>query len=169
MWYTIDATEEAKMKKKKDGNGMFRFAIEKLLMWKEKEVRKPLIIMGARQVGKTWLMKEFGKKYYEKTAYISFYNNQRMKEVFQTDFDIERILMNLNIESGVTITPEDTLIILDEIQNAPKALESLKYFCEEAPQYHVICAGSLLGVAIHEGVSYPVGKVDLLDLYPLNF
>lgn len=148
---------------------MFRFAIEKLLMWKEKETRKPLIIMGARQVGKTWLMKEFGKKYYEKTAYISFYNNQRMNEVFQTDFDIERILMNLNIESGVTITPEDTLIILDEIQNAPKALESLKYFCEEAPQYHVICAGSLLGVAIHEGVSYPVGKVDLLDLYPLNF
>ena len=124
--------------------------------------------MGARQVGKTWLMKEFGKKYYEKTAYISFYNNQRMNEVFQTDFDIERILMNLNIESGVTITPEDTLIILDEIQNAPKALESLKYFCEEAPQYHVICAGSLLGVAIHEGVSYPVGKVDLLDLYPLE-
>ena len=121
MWYTIDATEEAKMKKKKDGNGMFRFAIEKLLMWKEKEARKPLIIMGARQVGKTWLMKEFGKKYYEKTAYISFYNNQRMNEVFQTDFDIERILMNLNIESGVTITPEDTLIILDEIQNAPKA------------------------------------------------
>ena len=104
---------------------MFRFAIEKLLMWKEKETRKPLIIMGARQVGKTWLMKEFGKKYYEKTAYISFYNNQRMNEVFQTDFDIERILMNLNIESGVTITPEDTLIILDEIQNAPKALESL--------------------------------------------
>lgn len=169
MWYTIDATEEAKLKKKKDGNGMFRFAIEKLLMWKEKEARKPLIIMGARQVGKTWLMKEFGKEYYEKTAYISFYNNQRMNEVFQTDFDIERILMNLNIESGVTITPEDTLIILDEIQNAPKALESLKYFCEEAPQYHVICAGSLLGVAIHEGVSYPVGKVDLLDLYPLNF
>ena len=121
MWYTIDATEEAKWKKKKDGNGMFRFAIEKLLMWKEKETRKPFIIMGARQVGKTWLMKEFVKKYYEKTAYISFYNNQRMKEVFQTDFDIERILMNLNIESGVTITPEDTLIILDEIQNAPKA------------------------------------------------
>lgn len=125
--------------------------------------------MGARQVGKTWLMKEFGKTHYEKTAYISFYNNKRMDDVFQTDFDIKRILMNLNIESGVTITPGDTLIILDEIQDSPKVLESLKYFCEEAPQYHVVAAGSLLGVTIHEGVSYPVGKVDLLDLYPLNF
>ena len=86
-----------------------------------------------------------------------------------SDFDIERIIMNLNIESGVTITPGNTLIILDEVQNTPKALESLKYFCEEAPEYHIIAAGSLLGVAIHEGVSYPVGKVDLLDLYPLNF
>ena len=102
-------------------------------------------------------------------AYISFYNNQRMDDVFQNDFDIKRIIMNLNIEAGVTITPEDTLIILDEIQDSPKVLESLKYFCEEAPQYHVVAAGSLLGVAIHEGVSYPVGKADLLDLYPLNF
>ena len=125
--------------------------------------------MGARQVGKTWLMKEFGKTHYEKTAYISFYNNKRMDDVFQADFDIKRILMNLNIESGVTITPGDTLIILDEIQDSPKVLESLKYFCEEAPQYHVVAAGSLLGVTIHEGVFYPVGKVDLLDLYPLNF
>lgn len=139
------------------------------MQWKEKINRKPLIIMGARQVGKTWLMKEFGKTHYEKTAYISFYNNKRMDDVFQADFDIKRILMNLNIESGVTITPGDTLIILDEIQDSPKVLESLKYFCEEAPQYHVVAAGSLLGVTIHEGVSYPVGKVDLLDLYPLNF
>lgn len=148
---------------------MYRFAMNDLLQWKGKKNRKPLIIMGARQVGKTWLMKEFGKNCYEKTAYISFYNNQRMNAVFENDFDIERIIMNLNIESGVTITPGNTLIILDEIQNAPKALESLKYFCEEAPEYHIIAAGSLLGVAIHEGVSYPVGKVDLLDLYPLNF
>ena len=148
---------------------MLRFAMESLLNWKEKKNRKPLIIMGARQVGKTWLMKEFGKNHYEKTAYISFYNNRRMDAVFENDFDIERIIMNLNIESGVTITPENTLIIFDEIQNTPKALESLKYFCEEAPQYHVVAAGSLLGVAIHEGISYPVGKVDLLDLYPLNF
>ena len=148
---------------------MYRTAMDALLQWKEKINRKPLIIMGARQVGKTWLMKEFGKTHYAKTAYISFYNNKRMDDVFQADFDIKRILMNLNIESGVTITPGDTLIILDEIQDSPKVLESLKYFCEEAPQYHVVAAGSLLGVTIHEGVSYPVGKVDLLDLYPLNF
>ena len=148
---------------------MQRFAMDDLLQWKERASRKPLVIMGARQVGKTWLMKEFGKKYYEKTAYISFYNNRRMKDVFDVDFDIERIIMNLNIESGVTITPGNTLIILDEIQNVPKVLESLKYFCEEAPEYHVVAAGSLLGVAIHEGICYPVGKVDMLDLYPLNF
>ena len=148
---------------------MFRFAMKKLQNWKEKDNRKPLIIMGARQVGKTWLMKEFGKSFYKKVAYISFYNNKRMNDVFQVDFDIKRILMNLNIETGVAITPEDTLIILDEIQEAPKVLESLKYFCEEAPEYHVVAAGSLLGVAIHDGVSYPVGKVDILDLYPFNF
>ncbi len=148
---------------------MQRFAMNQLLRWKDKDNRKPLVIMGARQVGKTWLMKEFGRTCYKKVAYISFYNNSRMNQVFQMDFDVERILMNLNIEAGVKITPEDTLIVLDEIQNSPKALESLKYFCEEAPQYHIVAAGSLLGVAIHEGVSYPVGKVDLLDLYPLNF
>lgn len=148
---------------------MFRFAMTKLQNWKEKDNRKPLIIMGARQVGKTWLMKEFGKSFYKKVAYISFYNNKRMNDVFQVDFDIKRILMNLNIETGVAITPEDTLIILDEIQEAPKVLESLKYFCEEAPEYHIVAAGSLLGVAIHDGVSYPVGKVDILDLYPFNF
>lgn len=148
---------------------MIRFAMEKLRNWKEKDNRKPLIIMGARQVGKTWLMKEFGKTCYEKVAYISFYNNKRMDDVFQMDFDIDRILMNLNIESGITITPENTLIILDEIQNSPKVLESLKYFCEEAQEYHVVAAGSLLGVAMHESVSYPVGKVDLLDLYPFSF
>lgn len=148
---------------------MYRSAINTLLQWKNKDNRKPLIIMGARQVGKTWLMKEFGRTNYDKVAYISFYNNKRMDEVFQNDFDVKRIIMNLNIEAGVTITPGDTLIILDEIQDSPKVLESLKYFCEEAPQYHVVAAGSLLGVTIHEGVSYPVGKVDLLDLYPLNF
>lgn len=147
---------------------MYRSAINALLQWKNKDNRKPLIIMGARQVGKTWLMKEFGRTNYDKVAYISFYNNKRMDEVFQNDFDVKRIIMNLNIEAGVTITPGDTLIILDEIQDSPKVLESLKYFCEEAPQYHVVAAGSLLGVTIHEGVSYPVGKVDLLDLYPLN-
>jgi len=148
---------------------MKRFAMEQLQSWKEKEKRKPMIIMGARQVGKTWLMKEFGRQFFPKVAYVSFYNNKRMSDVFEMDFDIQRILMNLNIETGVTITPGDTLIILDEIQDAPRVLESLKYFCEDAPEYHVLAAGSLLGVAIHQGVSYPVGKVELLDLYPLNF
>lgn len=148
---------------------MYRLAIKKLKEWKNKEDRKPMILMGARQVGKTWIMKEFGKNEYAKVAYISFYNNDRMNTVFDMDFDVDRIIMNLNIESGVTITPNDTLIILDEIQNAPKALESLKYFCEDANEYHVIAAGSLLGVAVHENVSFPVGKVDMLDLYPFSF
>lgn len=148
---------------------MYRSAIKKLKEWKNKEDRKPMILMGARQVGKTWIMKEFGKNEYAKVAYISFYNNERMNDVFDMDFDIDRIIMNLNIESGVSITPNDTLIILDEIQNSPKALESLKYFCEDANEYHVIAAGSLLGVAVHENVSFPVGKVDMLDLYPFSF
>lgn len=148
---------------------MYRLAIKKLKEWKNKEDRKPMILMGARQVGKTWIMKEFGKNEYAKVAYISFYNNERMNDVFDMDFDIDRIIMNLNIESGVSITPNDTLIILDEIQNAPKALESLKYFCEDANEYHVIAAGSLLGVAVHENVAFPVGKVDMLDLYPFSF
>lgn len=148
---------------------MYRLAIKKLKEWKNKEDRKPMILMGARQVGKTWIMKEFGKNEYAKVAYISFYNNDRMNDVFDMDFDVDRIIMNLNIESGITITPNDTLIILDEIQNAPKALVSLKYFCEDANEYHVIAAGSLLGVAVHENVSFPVGKVDMLDLYPFSF
>ena len=148
---------------------MYRSAIKKLKEWKNKEDRKPMILMGARQVGKTWIMKEFGKNEYAKVAYISFYNNERMNDVFDMDFDIDRIIMNLNIESGVSITPNDTIIILDEIQNAPKALESLKYFCEDANEYHVIAAGSLLGVAVHENVAFPVGKVDMLDLYPFSF
>ena len=148
---------------------MKRFAMEKLVSWKNSRTRKPLIVMGARQVGKTWLMKEFGRNNYRQVAYISFYNNSRMAEVFEMDYDINRILMAFNVETGITIDAESTLIILDEIQNAPRALEALKYFCEDAPQYHVIAAGSLLGVALHEGVSYPVGKVDLLQLYPLSF
>ena len=111
---------------------MKRFAMEQLQSWKEKGKRKPMIIMGARQVGKTWLMKEFGRQFFPKVAYVSFYNNKRMSDVFEMDFDIQRILMNLNIETGVTITPGDTLIILDEIQDAPRVLESLKYFCEDA-------------------------------------
>lgn len=148
---------------------MERFLISELEKWKYKKNRKPMVLMGARQVGKTWLMKTFGERNYKKVAYISFYNNQAMKNIFESDYDIKRILPYLNIEVGFSITPEDTLIIFDEIQNAPKAFESLKYFYEEAPEYHIIVAGSLLGVALHQGVSYPVGKVDLLNLYPLSF
>ena len=148
---------------------MERFAINKLTEWKNAPKRKPLVIMGARQVGKTWLMKEFGRRSFKKTAYVSFYNNEAVTNVFKSDYDIERILAALNIASGINITPADTLIIFDEIQNAPEAFESLKYFCEDAPQYHVVAADSLLGVSIHNGVSYPVGKVDILNLYPMNF
>lgn len=148
---------------------MKRYAMRELAAWKDRPNRKPLLLKGARQVGKTWLMKEFGKQYFSKVAYVTFYNNQRMKRVFDDDYDIERILMNVNIETKVEVTPGDTLIIFDEIQEAPRALESLKYFCENAPEYAVVAAGSLLGVAIHEGVSFPVGKVDTLDLHPLSF
>ena len=148
---------------------MKRFAMDALKKWKMNEKRKPLLVLGARQVGKTWLMQNFGKENYKKVAYVSFYNNHTMKDVFESDFDMERILMSLSIETGVSITPNDTLIILDEIQDTPKVLESLKYFCEEAREYHVIAAGSLLGVTIHKGVSYPVGKVETLNLYPLSF
>ena len=148
---------------------MYRELIEKLINWKNSEKRKPLIIRGARQVGKTWIMKEFGNKYYKKMAYINFDNNNRMKALFEQDLDVERIIQGLKIESGVDIDKENTLIIFDEVQEVPNALSSLKYFCENAEQYHVIAAGSLLGVAMHQGTSFPVGKVYFLDLYPLNF
>lgn len=148
---------------------MKREAMRQLVEWKNRPNRKPLIIKGARQVGKTWLMKEFGKQYYAKTAYVTFYNNQRIARVFDDDYDINRIIMNINIETKMEVTPEDTLIILDEIQEAPRALEALKYFCENAPQYSVVAAGSLLGVAIHRGISFPVGKVDTMELHPLSY
>lgn len=148
---------------------MYRYKIEDLKKWKNSKNRKPLIIRGARQVGKTWLMKEFGKTNYEKCAYINFDENVRMQQLFSEGFDLDRIIQGLKIESNVNIEPENTLIIFDEVQENPKALTSLKYFYEEANQYHIIAAGSLLGVAIHEGTSFPVGKVDFLDLYPLNF
>ena len=148
---------------------MYRYKIEELKRWKNSEDRKPLIIRGARQVGKTWLMKEFGKNNYEKCAYINFDDNSRMRQLFSDDFDVERIIQGLKIEAGVNIEPENTLIIFDEIQETPKALTSLKYFYEKANEYHIIAAGSILGVAMHEGTSFPVGKVDFLDLYPLNF
>ncbi len=148
---------------------MERNLFEKLEQWKSKRKRKPLIIQGARQVGKTWIMKEFGARYFKNTVYINFDNNEIMRNVFEIDFDISRIISAIKIEYGRSFDPEETLIIFDEIQEAPKALTSLKYFCENAPQYAIMAAGSLLGVALHQGTSFPVGKVDFMHLYPLNF
>ena len=148
---------------------MERHLLHELKRWKDSPHRKPLILKGARQVGKTWLMREFGKRYYQKVAYVNFDNNPRMQQVFNEDFSIDRLLLAINAETGVAITPEDTLIIFDEIQEAPKAIASLKYFCEEAASYHIVAAGSLLGVAIHGGDSFPVGKVNTLRVYPMTF
>lgn len=148
---------------------MKRMAMEKLISWKNKSGRKPLIIEGARQVGKTWLMKEFGKNYYEDTVYINFDSNSQMKSLFNQDSDVKRLITGIELYSGKKISPENTLIIFDEVQEVPKALSALKYFCEDAPQYNIVCAGSLLGIALHNGTSFPVGKVDFLKLYPLSF
>jgi predicted AAA+ superfamily ATPase len=148
---------------------MKRAEIATLIKWKNSKERKPLLIRGARQVGKTWLMKTFGKEEYAQCAYINFEINKNLKSIFEDDFDIERIIIALQIEAGITIQSGNTLIILDEIQEAEGALTSLKYFHENAPQYHVISAGSLLGVALNKHTSFPVGKVDFMDLYPLSF
>ena len=148
---------------------MERELFTKLERWMNKKNRKPLIIQGARQVGKTWIMKEFGARFYENTVYINFDNNKAMKDVFDLDFDLKRILSAIKIEYGKSFQAENTLIIFDEIQEAPKALASLKYFYENAPQYSIIAAGSLLGVALHQGTSFPVGKVDFLKLCPMSF
>jgi len=148
---------------------MYRIAIEKLLRWKESKRRKPLIIEGARQVGKTWLMKEFGRAAYADTVYINFDSNSVMAELFASDPDTERLIIGLELYAGRKIDPENTLLIFDEVQEVPRALSALKYFYENAPQYHIICAGSLLGIALHQGTSFPVGKVDFLKLYPLSF
>lgn len=148
---------------------MYRFAIKALYEWKESKYRKPLIIEGARQVGKTWLMKEFGQKAYKHTVYINFDSNPQMEALFAADLDTERLLLGLELYAGEKIIPSETLLIFDEVQEVPKALASLKYFCENMPQYHIICAGSLLGIALHKGTSFPVGKVAFLKLYPLSF
>lgn len=148
---------------------MYRIAIEKLYKWKNSKRRKPLIIEGARQVGKTWLMKEFGKQAYADTVYINFDSNSRMADLFSADLDTERLIMGLELYAGRKINPDNTLLIFDEVQEVPRALASLKYFYENAPQYHIVCAGSLLGIALHQGTSFPVGKVDFLKLYPLSF
>ena len=148
---------------------MYRIAMEKLMKWKESKHRKPLIIEGARQVGKTWLMKEFGRQAYADTVYINFDANSRMAELFASDLDTDRLIMGLELYAGRKIDPDNSLLIFDEVQEVPRALASLKYFYENAPQYHIVCAGSLLGIAMHQGTSFPVGKVEFLKLYPLSF
>ncbi|MCM1074023.1 MAG: ATP-binding protein [Bacteroides sp.] len=147
---------------------MQRYAIQKLIEWKYDSKRKPLIIRGARQVGKTWLMKVFGKTEYKKTIYINFELENLMCDLFSLDFDTKRIIEGLELAYS-KIDAKNTLIILDEIQECPKAITALKYFYENYPEYNIVAAGSLLGVAIHENISFPVGKVDFLDLYPLSF
>ena len=143
--------------------------MKKLYQWKNSKYRKPLIIEGARQVGKTWLMKEFGKQAYTDVVYINFDANSTMAGLFQSDLDTQRLIMGIELYTGKKINPSQTLLIFDEIQEVPRAISSLKYFCENAPEYQIICAGSLLGIALHEGTSFPVGKVDFLKLYPLSF
>ena len=148
---------------------MERIAIESLLKWKNRPNHKPLIIQGIRQVGKTWLMKEFGRLHYKNTAYIRFEKNERMAKLFSGDLDAENLIAGLEMEVRQKITPGSTLIIFDEIQACPNVLVSLKYFNENIPQYDIVAAGSLLGVFMHEGVSFPVGKVEFLKLYPMSF
>lgn len=148
---------------------MRRLKLEELIVWKKLKSRKPLIIRGARQVGKTWLMNEFGKTQYSQTIYVNFEKNKRLKNLFTDDFDIGRVILALQAESGLTIDAENTLLIFDEIQAVPEAITALKYFQEDAPEYHIVAAGSLLGVALHSAFSFPVGKVVFMDLYPLTF
>lgn len=148
---------------------MFRNISAELSAWKKRSRRKPLILNGIRQVGKTWLLKEFGRTEYKNTVYINFENNSEFKEFFETTKNPERILENLSLAIGKPIHKEDTLIIFDEIQECPKALTALKYFCEEAPEYHVAAAGSLLGITLSKPESFPVGKVEFFEVYPLTF
>lgn len=148
---------------------MYRDAIKSLYEWKENQHRKPLIIEGARQVGKTWLMKEFGKEAYKNTVYINFDSDRMLSELFSANLNPKKLILGLELFAECKIDPSNTLIIFDEIQEVPRALTSLKYFCEDAPEYNIVCAGSLLGIALHSGTSFPVGKVDLLKLYPMSF
>ena len=148
---------------------MRRFAIEKLIAWKNSRQRKPLILKGVRQVGKTWLLKEFGKQQYENTAYFNFDENSELKQYFETTKDVKRILENLAVVHGRPIFPGKSLIIFDEIQECNAALNALKYFCENAPEYHVVCAGSLLGIRVSTPASFPVGKVEFLTVHPMTF
>lgn len=148
---------------------MERLILKDLLKWKNSKRRKPLILKGVRQVGKTWILKEFGRRYYENTAYFNFDENEEYKQFFETTKDVERILQNLMLATGQRILPEKTLIIFDEVQDCPKVINSMKYFCENAPQYHITCAGSLLGIALAKPSSFPVGKVDFMQINPMTF
>lgn len=148
---------------------MKRSKLADLVAWKNSGSRKPLILRGARQVGKTWLMKEFGNTQYAQTIYVNFEKNKRLKALFADDFDIRRVIVALQAESGLTIHAENTLLIFDEIQAVPEAITALKYFQEDANEFHIVAAGSLLGMALHSGFSFPVGKVVFMDLYPLTF
>lgn len=148
---------------------MHRDKMAELIAWRKKPIRKPLLLRGARQVGKTWLLKEFGAKNFEKTVYLNFERTKRLQQLFVPDFDVKRIIIALQAETGVTINPNNTLIIFDEIQSAPGAINSLKYFCEDYPQLHIVAAGSLLGVSLHAHESFPVGKIEFMDLYPLSY
>ena len=143
--------------------------MSKLLAWKNSPYRKPLILKGVRQVGKTWVLKEFGKLYYKNIAYFNFDENKEYKQFFETTKNVERILQNLMLASGQKIEPENTLIIFDEVQDCPEVINSMKYFCENAPQYHVACAGSLLGITLAKPSSFPVGKVNFMQINPMNF
>ncbi|MBQ8570667.1 MAG: ATP-binding protein [Kiritimatiellae bacterium] len=148
---------------------MERFIFKKLVDWKNSQYRKPLILKGVRQVGKTWILKEFGKRHYENIAYFNFDENEEYKQFFNTTKDVNRILQNLMLVSGTKILPEKTLIIFDEIQDCPNVINSMKYFCENAPEYHIACAGSLLGIALSKPSSFPVGKVNFMQIDPMSF
>lgn len=143
--------------------------MNKLVEWKRKKNRKPLILNGARQVGKTWLLKEFGKRHYEDVAYFMCDKDEEISNIFSSNFDIERIILQLSARIGKDIHPEKTLIIFDEIQSSPRILECLKFFYEDAPKFHIAVAGSLLGISLHQGNSFPVGKVDMIRIFPMNF
>jgi len=148
---------------------MERQIINRLLAWKQSKSRKPLILKGARQVGKTYILQEFGRRYYKNVAYVNCDHNALARDLFSQDFDMRRVIINLEAITYEHIVPGDTLIILDEIQELEYGLASLKYFCENAPEYHVAVAGSLLGIALHKSSSFPVGKVDFMQLYPMSY
>lgn len=148
---------------------MKRKIYAKLVEWKYQEYRKPLILNGVRQCGKTYILKEFGRAEFDNLAYVSCDRNDNLQAIYEGDFDTARIIRGLSALTGVDIIPGKTLIFLDEVQAFPQALEALKYFCEDAPEYHIVVAGSLLGVALHAGVSFPVGKVQTMRLFPMDF